>query len=104
MRARRSAQGWRIAARRRMPRGAIAAPRIWRSFAASIAAAAVVGVVASLAVFFSSHVFFVNGRIDPLAIAISVAACVALFRFKAGTIKTIAACAVAGLVLSYWHG
>jgi chromate transporter len=66
--------------------------------------AAVVGVVVSLAVFFGEHVFVVGGRADWAAVAISALACVALFRFKAGTIKLIAACALAGLVLSYWHG
>lgn len=66
--------------------------------------AAVVGVIVSLAVFFGKHVFFVAGQPDWAAVAISAAACVALFRFKAGTIKLIAACAAAGLVLSYWHG
>ena len=66
--------------------------------------AAVVGVIVSLAVFFGQHVFVVGAKPDWAAIAISAAACIALFRFKAGTIKLIAACAVAGLVLSYWHG
>jgi chromate transporter len=66
--------------------------------------AAVVGVIVSLATFFARHVF----RLDqPLAqwnlaaLAIAAAACLALFRFKAGTIKVIAACAAAGLVVSY---
>ena len=66
--------------------------------------AAVVGVIVSLALFFGQHVFIAAGRVDWLAVAISAAACVALFRFKANTIKLIAACALAGLVLSYWHG
>jgi chromate transporter len=67
--------------------------------------AAVVGVVVSLAVFFGVHVFLdAAGQPDWGAIAISALACVALFRFKAGTIKLLAACALAGLVLSYWHG
>ncbi len=66
--------------------------------------AAVVGVVVSLAVFFGGHVFFTAGKLDLLAMAISAAACVALFRFKVGAIPLIGACAVAGLVLSYWHG
>jgi chromate transporter len=66
--------------------------------------AAVVGVIVSLAVFFGQHVFVIAGRPDWAAIAISAAACVALFRFQLGTIKLIAACAVAGLVLSYRHG
>ncbi|MES2016786.1 MAG: chromate efflux transporter [Pseudomonadota bacterium] len=66
--------------------------------------AAVVGVIVSLAVFFGQHVFVIKNVPDWAAIAISAAACIALFRFKAGTIKLIAACALAGLVLSYWHG
>jgi len=66
--------------------------------------AAVVGVIASLALFFGRHVFFAGGQAQPAAIAIGVAAAVALLRFKVGTIKLIFACAAAGLVLSYWHG
>ena len=66
--------------------------------------AAVVGVIVSLAVFFGKHVFFVQGQPDWAAVAISAAACVALFKFKVGTIKLIAACALAGLVISYGHG
>ncbi len=66
--------------------------------------AAVVGVIVSLAVFFGQHVFIIAGQPDWAAIAISAAACVALFRFQVGTIKLIAACALAGLVISYWHG
>jgi chromate transporter len=66
--------------------------------------AAVVGVIASLAVFFGSHVFAAGGQLQPAAIAIGVAACAALLRYRVGTIKLILACAAAGLVLSYWHG
>ena len=66
--------------------------------------AAVVGVIVSLAVFFGQHVFVAAGKPDWAAIAISALACIALFRFKAGTIKLIVGCALAGLVLSYWHG
>ncbi len=69
--------------------------------------AAVVGVIVSLAVFFGGHVFFRAGlvaNVDYWAIAICAAACVALFRYQAGTIKLILACALAGLVLSYRHG
>jgi chromate transporter len=68
--------------------------------------AAVVGVIASLAVFFSRHVFALTKPVqqwDWLAIAIALAACIALFRYKANTIKLIAACAFAGLVVSYLH-
>jgi chromate transporter len=66
--------------------------------------AAVVGVVISLALFFAWHVFRL--ALPPLqwdwaAIAISALALLALVRYKAGTIKLILACAVAGLVVSY---
>ncbi len=68
--------------------------------------AAVVGVIVSLALFFAQHIFWadgLSGRWDMGAIALSAAACLALFKFKAGPIKVIAACAISGLVLSYWH-
>jgi chromate transporter len=68
--------------------------------------AAVVGVIVSLALFFAQHIFWADGwsgRWDVAAIALSAAACLALFKFKAGPIKVIAACAISGLVLSYWH-
>lgn len=66
--------------------------------------AAVVGVITSLAVFFAEHVFHIAKPVqqwDIVAMGITLAACIALFHFKAGTIKLIFACAVAGLVLSY---
>jgi chromate transporter len=66
--------------------------------------AAVVGVIASLAVFFGAHVVFHAGTPRWGAIAIGTAAAVALLRYRTGTIKTILACAMAGLLLSYWHG
>jgi chromate transporter len=66
--------------------------------------AAVVGVIASLAVFFGAHVFVAHGAPRWDAIAIGTAAAVALLRYRTGTIKTILACALAGLLLSYWHG
>ena len=65
--------------------------------------AAVTGVIVSLAVFFGRHVFYADGPAphwDWTAVAISAAASVALLRFKAGPIKLILACAIAGLVLS----
>jgi chromate transporter len=65
--------------------------------------AAVVGVIASLAVFFGAHVFVAGGRPQWPAIAIGLAASIAVLRYKVGTIPLILACAVAGLVLSYWH-
>lgn len=68
--------------------------------------AAVVGVIVSLAVFFAKHVFNLDqpaGEWDIIAMVITAAACIALFRFKVGTIALIAACAVAGLVVSYFR-
>jgi chromate transporter len=65
--------------------------------------AAVVGVIASLAVFFGGHVFLAGGQPQWPAIAIGLAAGIAVLRYKVGTIPLILACAVAGLVLSYWH-
>lgn len=66
--------------------------------------AVVVGVVVSLAVFFAEHVFNIAKPVaqwDFMAMAITLAACIALFRFKAGPIKLIFSCAFAGLVVSY---
>jgi chromate transporter len=65
--------------------------------------AAVVGVIGSLAVFFGGHVFFAGGRPHWAALAIGAAAALAMLSGRLGTIKTIAACALAGLVLSLWH-
>jgi len=66
--------------------------------------AAVVGVIASLAIFFAEHTFHLDLPLqdwDWVAIAIATAAAIALLRFKAGTIPLIAACALTGLVVSY---
>jgi chromate transporter len=66
--------------------------------------AAVVGVIVSLALFFAEHVFRGSAPAshwDLIAIGITAAACIALFRFKVGAIPLIFACALAGLVLSY---
>jgi chromate transporter len=62
--------------------------------------AAVVGVIANLAVFFAVHVFWPEGLHDRLewpALLIALGAVVALFRYKAGIIPVIGACAAAGL-------
>jgi chromate transporter len=71
-------------------------------FTAPLAAitAAVVGVVVNLALFFAGHVLWPDGAgggFDPVAAAIALAAGLALFRFKAGVIPVIAACAALGL-------
>lgn len=66
--------------------------------------AAVVGVIVSLALFFANHVFRLSRPVsewDAVAMVIAALAALALLRFKAGTIKVIAACALGGLVVSY---
>jgi len=70
--------------------------------------AAVVGVILNLAVFFAWHVLWpeateaapLAGRFEWFSLAITVAAFVALWRFKVGIIPVIGACAVAGLAYS----
>jgi chromate transporter len=66
--------------------------------------AAVVGVILSLAVFFAEHVFHISQPLenwDLVSISIAILAALALWRFKLSTIKLIALCALAGLVVSY---
>ena len=66
--------------------------------------AAVVGVIASLALFFIAHIAIntsVGGpfslRVDWLTVALAGAAAVALLRYKVGVIPVIAVCGLAGL-------
>jgi chromate transporter len=66
--------------------------------------AAVVGVIASLALFFIAHIAIKSGasgtfllRLDWVALILAALAAVALLRFKVGVIPVIAACALAGL-------
>jgi chromate transporter len=77
--------------------------------------AAVVGVILNLAIWFALHTWFrdtvpvggygigfdmpVLASVNPWALALSLAAIVAIFRVKAGTIQTLAACSAAGVVL-----
>ena len=68
--------------------------------------AAVVGVIASLEVFFIAHIARradispgLSGRFDLAALALMLLAALALFRFKLGVIPVIAGCAAAGLAL-----
>ena len=79
--------------------------------------AAVVGVILNLAVWFALHTWFHETRplgvmgvgfdapvlvsLDPWALALSAAALVAVFRFKAGMIPTLLACAAAGVALHF---
>jgi chromate transporter len=83
--------------------------------ALSAITAAVVGVMLNLAVWFTLHVWFgrsapvfaaglrldlpVPASLDPWALALSLAAMLAIFRFKAGMIPTLLACAAAGVGL-----
>jgi chromate transporter len=41
----------------------------------------------------------VLASINPWAVALSAGALIAIFRFKAGTIQTLAACSAAGMLL-----
>jgi chromate transporter len=66
--------------------------------------AAVVGVIASLALFFARHVFRLDAGWhdwDYASMLICAAALLAMLRFRFDTIKTLFACAAAGLVVSY---
>jgi chromate transporter len=83
--------------------------------ALSAITAAVVGVVLNLAIWFALHTVFhevrpvhgygfsfdmpVLGSVDPWALALSVAAMVAIFRFKVGMILTLLSCSAVGIVL-----
>ncbi len=88
-----------------------------RALSAALAAitAAVVGVILNLAVWFAVHTWFgefttfrdfglntdvpLLASAQPWAIALSCIAMVAIFRFKAGMLPTLAGCAMAGVVL-----
>jgi chromate transporter len=66
--------------------------------------AAVVGVIASLALFFIAHIAIKSGasgpillRLDWVALLLTALAVVALLRYKVGVIPVIVACALAGL-------
>ena len=88
-----------------------------RALAGALSAitAAVVGVILNLAVWFAIHTVFaevhpvaagpfrfdvpVLASLNPWALALSLAALVAVFRFRVGLIPTLAACSVAGILL-----
>ena len=66
--------------------------------------AAVVGVILNLALFFAYHVLWPQGFGGTFSVAsalITVAAAVALLRFKVGVIPLLGACALAGLVITF---
>ena len=68
--------------------------------------AAVVGVIVNLAVFFAWHVWWPNstqltpfgGGFEWFAVALTLAAAIALFRFKVGVMTVIASCGLAGIL------
>jgi len=69
--------------------------------------AAVVGVIVNLAVFFAVHVLWpqgFGGAFDWVSALIGLAAVAALFRWKAGVIPVIGACAAAGLAIALARG
>lgn len=86
------------------------------SAALSAITAAVVGVILNLAVWFALHVLFrevrgfelfglspdlpIPGSIDWRAALLALAAMIAMFRFKLGMLRTLGACALAGVVLA----
>ena len=66
--------------------------------------AAVVGVILNLALFFAYHVLWpkgFSGPFDAISLTITLAAAVALFRFKVGVIPLLGACAAAGLIVTW---
>ena len=85
--------------------------------ALSAITAAVVGVVLNLAIWFAIHTLFRQtipvheflfsfdaprlSSVDPWALVLSVAAAVAIFRFKVGMIPTLAGCCAAGIALYF---
>ena len=69
--------------------------------------AAVVGVILNLALFFAWHVWWpqgFGGRFDAVSAAITLAAAVALFRFKVGVMPLLGACAAVGLAVTWLFG
>ena len=79
--------------------------------------AAIVGVVLNLAVWFAVHAIFRDtvpvrsfglafeapkiASVDPWALALSIAAALAIFRFKVGMIATLGGCCAAGMILFF---
>ena len=85
--------------------------------ALSAITAAVVGVILNLAVWFALHAWFselrplrayglsldvpVVASVQPWAVALSLLAMVAIFRFKVGMLQTLMACSLAGVILYF---
>jgi len=65
-----------------------------------------VGVVVNLALFFAYNVLWpsgMNGAFDWISAAIGIGALAVLFRFKAGIIPVVGACAAAGLAVTLFR-
>ncbi|MGO4404842.1 chromate efflux transporter [Bosea sp. RAF48] len=93
-----------------------------RALSAALGAitAAVVGVILNLSIWFSLHVLFAEVRqiraygleldvpvlstVNVASLLLTLAAMIAVFRFKVGMIKVIAACSAAGLLYGMLHG
>ena len=58
----------------------------------------VVGVIAALAVFVARHALVVDGDVDPVLATLAAAAFVAVWRFRAGVVPVVLACAAVGIV------
>jgi chromate transporter len=85
--------------------------------ALSAITAAVVGVVLNLAIWFAIHMIFaatvpirawpfafdapVASSLQPWALALSLAAAIAIFRFKSGMIPTLISCCGVGVILHF---
>jgi len=61
--------------------------------------AAVVGVIVNLAIFFASHVFWHEGKLDELSIGLAIVAFIVLQKQKASPLLVILACALIGVTL-----
>ncbi|MGO4173909.1 chromate transporter, partial [Bosea sp. TAF32] len=93
-----------------------------RALSAALGAitAAIVGVILNLSIWFSLHVLFAEVRqiriygmqldvpvlstVNLASLVLTLAAVIAVFRFKVGMIKVIAACSLAGLLYGMLHG
>src|SRR5216684_2648371 len=69
--------------------------------------AAVVGVILNLALFFAWHVFWpegFSGRFEWFSLLVSLAAIIALWRYKSGMIPVILGCGASGLIYRLFQG
>jgi chromate transporter len=70
--------------------------------ALSAVTAAVVGVIATLALFIAKEAFLPGGRLDPIAIGVALVAFIAAWRFRVGVLWLVAAGAAYGLARAYF--